>query len=109
MGVAGEEEGEAESGRGEETLCENVEDRPATAAAAVRAAPRKKRDMSGTSGGQDEVGLDYGVVSASACVADWGRCCRAERRWGTGPAGDGDGDDGGLGGFATVAIMVADV
>ena len=53
MGVDGEEEGEAESGRGEERLCKNAEDRPATAAAAVRAAPRKKRDMAGARGGEE--------------------------------------------------------
>jgi hypothetical protein len=68
MGVDGEE-GEAASGRDEVRLRENAEDRPATAAAAVRAAPWKKRDMAGRSGGQ-ELGLDSGVVSASACVAD---------------------------------------
>lgn len=62
MSVDGEE-GEAARGRGEMRLRENAEDRPATAAAAVRAAPRKKRDMAGTSGGQ-EVSLDSGDVSA---------------------------------------------
>jgi len=71
MDVDGEEEGETESGRGEERFCENAEDRTAVAHAVVRAVLRKKRDMAGTSEGQDEVGLDSGVILASACVAYW--------------------------------------
>ena len=85
MSVDGEE-GEAARGRGEMRLRENAEDRPATAAAAVRAAPRKKRDMAGTSGGQ-EVSLDSGSASIElplgtvlSCSAEMDSRQREQRR-----------------------------
>jgi hypothetical protein len=54
-GADGEEEGEAESGIGDDRFHENAEDRP-PAAAVVRAALRKKRDMAGARGGEEVEG-----------------------------------------------------
>jgi len=69
-GADGEEEGEVESGMGDDSFHESAEGRPPTAAA-VRAAPRKKRDMAGTGarGGEEVWGaLSLCALAVLACA-----------------------------------------